>query len=156
MKISFTLMTFLFILSSVSAGVGGIAGGTGPKKMSYQMGDHIEFQKYSTYVSARFNSTLCHDEVEYTAVTLQCADWGEDRHHRRVCLKMEPVQIYQPIESSRVRCGKFDDDRNCIKWIEVKFNQSPKREYNVKDQDGKVIEVKKVIIPNCEEIESRQ
>lgn len=156
MKTSFTLMTFLFIIISTSAGVGGIAGGTGPKKMSYQMGDHIEFQKYSTYVSARFNSTLCHDEVEYTAVTLQCAEWGEDRHHHRICLKTEPVQIYQPIESSRVKCGKFDEERRCINWIEVNFVQSPKREFQVKDQDGKVIEVKKVTIPSCEEAELKQ
>ena len=132
---------YLFILSAF-AGVGGIAGGT----EKFQKGSHITFLKDSTWVNVLFSRSLCHDRHDFQAVVRKCVLWSRDDDRR--CLEHEKVKIFQPMEDTRLRCDKYDDDE-CVKWKRVPLVQSPKRIVEIKDNDDNIKAVKKVIIPVC-------
>lgn len=126
------------------AGVGGIAGGNS----KFQEGDKILFQRDSTFVSANYSRSLCHDGQDYLAMIRKCAIRSNDSEGK--CLEYQIFRASQPMESKRRRCNKLRDDR-CVEWIEVPFNQSPKRIVIIKNHDDEVIEKKKVVIPKCQD-----
>lgn len=127
---------------STYAGVGGIAGGT----EKFQKGSHINFQRASTFVNVLYSRTLCHDNHDFQAVVRQCVLWSNDDD--RKCLEHEKVKIYQPMESTRQRCKRKEDDK-CVEWITVPFIQGPKRIVEIKDDEDNVKSIKRVIVPSC-------
>ncbi|MCF8059769.1 MAG: hypothetical protein K9K67_10755 [Bacteriovoracaceae bacterium] len=133
----------LLILINTHAGVGGIAGGT----EKFQKGSHINFQKVSTFVNVLFSRSLCHDNYEFEAMVNQCNLWVNDGDGKK-CEEWIKVKAYQPIESKRSRCKRYEDD-TCVEWIEVDFVQSPRKIVEIKDEDGNIKEIKRVIIPKC-------
>lgn len=135
-------LNLFFVHLSANAGFGGIAGGT----EKYQKGSQINFQKYSTFVNALYSRTLCHDGHDYHAKITKCAVWSNDDD--RTCLEREKIEAVQPMESKRFRCKKKEDD-DCVEWIEVDFIQSPKRIIELKDDDGNIKKIEKVVIPQC-------
>lgn len=135
MKFILGILTFLaFNLSH--AGVGGIEGG------------HIHFQRKSTWVNSFYNKTICHDGFEFKAQVRLCSKWKVSDDDRK-CVEFKKQVIFQPLESTRMRCKIYDDD-NCVGWEEVKYFQSPKRLLKFKDEDGNVIKKKKHTVPTCQ------
>lgn len=132
---------YLFVMSSF-AGVGGIAGGT----EKFQKGSHITFLKDSTWVNVLFSKSLCHDTQDFQAIVKKCILWTQDDD--RKCEEYEQVKIFQPMEDTRLRCDRYEDDK-CVKWVRVPLVQSPKRIVEIKDNDDNIKAVKKVIIPIC-------
>ncbi len=138
------IVSFLIVINA-HAGVGGIAGGTD----KFQIGSHINFQRVSTFVNVLYSKTLCHNRHDFEAVVRKCNLWIKDDDDKK-CVDWEKVKAYQPIESKRERCKRFQDDQ-CVEWIEVDFVQSPKRIVEIKDEDDNIKEIKKVVIPNCKD-----
>ncbi|MEC7275901.1 MAG: hypothetical protein VXV96_06240 [Bdellovibrionota bacterium] len=140
MKIA--LLTIIFTLSSY-AGIGGIVGGTD----KFQRGNTINFQRASTFVNILHNKSLCHDGYDYEAVVKKCTLWVNDDGERK-CAQRERTKIFQPLESDRLRCARFEEDE-CVEYERVPLKQSPKRILEIKDRDGSIKKLKKHVIPNC-------
>lgn len=140
-----TILIILITTISAYAGIGGIAGGNN----KFQRGDKILFQRHSTFVNAHFSRSLCHDGFDYEAMISKCVRWEKDDDNR-VCVEKEIVKAYQPMDSTRQRCKKYEDG-NCKEWEEILFFQSPNRIVEIKDEDGNVKKRKKVTIPSCKE-----
>jgi len=130
----FRLLLALLFVTNVHAGVGGISGA------------QILFQEESTFVNAYFNKSICHDGFEYKAMFRKCVERSNDDD--RKCLEFKKIWAFQPIESTRERCRRFNDD-NCSEWEEVRFIQKPQRTVKFADEDGNVKKTKKITIPVC-------
>ena len=137
------LIPFL-LMSSIIAGVGGIAGGN----TSFQKGSHIHFQRASTWVNVRFSKSLCHDGHDYKALLKKCIAYEPDDDGGRRCVRSEKYRAFQPMDSLRERCKKYDDE-SCLEWETVRFYQSPKKIVEVKDSDDNIKKIEKVVIPKC-------
>ena len=138
-----TLIPFL-IMTSLFAGVGGIAGGN----TNFQKGSHIHFQKASTWVNVRFSKTLCHDGHDYAALLNRCLVYEREDDGGRKCVRSEKYKAFQELDGQRRRCKKYEDG-DCLEWETVRFYQSPKKIVEIKDEDGNIKKRERVIIPKC-------
>jgi len=136
------LIPFIFI-TSIAAGVGGIAGGN----TSFQTGSHVLFQKESTFVNVLYSKSLCHDGHDFEAIVQKCTRYGNGDD--RECKKFEKYKAYQPIDGLKDRCKRYEDD-TCVEWQTVRFFQSPKKIVEIKDNDDNIKRKEKVIIPRCD------
>ncbi|MCO4794008.1 MAG: hypothetical protein KC493_09860 [Bacteriovoracaceae bacterium] len=131
------IIPFLLFIATVQAGVGGISGA------------HILFQEDSTFVNSYYNKSICHDGFEFKALVRKCVKYSNNDD--RDCLKREKTFIYQPLESTRLRCKSFSggEDERCKEWEEVNYYQSPIRLIKFIDERRVRHKTKKLIIPEC-------
>lgn len=120
----------------------------------YITGDKIHFQANSTWVSAVYSRSLCHDGENFYATVATCIEYREDSNGDRECAKRGSVPAVQPMVSTRQRCAKTDDDDNdCVKYETVEYAQSPVRKVKFyeseDDDDGRLVKTETVIVPNC-------
>ena len=108
----------------------------------YMTGDKIHFQKDSTWVNSYYNKTIClNDQDVYEAMVSTCKKWVNSGDDDRSCVRYGKKKIYQPMTSTRLRCGDWDRDE-CDSWVRVDYVQSPNRTvkfYNDQDQLQKTV-----------------
>ncbi len=107
---------------------------------------HIHFQSESTWVNALYSKSLCLDGDTYKATITKCLDWasGDDRG----CLEYGKVAATQPMNSTRQRCAKFEDDR-CSEYVTVAYKQSPNITVKFYNDDNDLVKTKKITVPSC-------
>ena len=83
----------------------------------------------------------------YDIIKCKCLRY-ERNGGERTCVRRGKVAISQPMESTRQRCARFEEDE-CVEYERVPLKQSPKRILEIKDRDGSIKKLKKHVIPNC-------
>lgn len=120
------------------------------------VGDKIEFQANSTFVSAVFSKSLCLNGNTYEATINKCVEQryrGDEEGFE--CVKFAKIQAFQPMKSTRQRCAEYTgkDDKDCAKWITVPYVQKPVRTvkwYRVSnDGSDDYVKTTTVTIPAC-------
>lgn len=113
------------------------------------VGDKIHFQQDSTWVSALYNRTLCHDGETYYAEVSKCVEWGGRGGDE--CTRREKGPIFQPITSTRVVCKEYRgrDDR-CVEWETIEYHQSPTMVVEFYSERGnRLIKKETITVPVC-------
>ncbi len=124
----------------------------------FYVGDKIEFQGESAFVSAVFSKSLCLDGDTYRANITKCAKWNYASGDKtETCAQYVKVEGAQPVNSTRQICAQYESDSSggdCIAWKTVAFTQKPVRNVQlIKDTnssgDGEVVKSFTVTVPSC-------
>ncbi|NQY99819.1 MAG: hypothetical protein HRT45_04015 [Bdellovibrionales bacterium] len=114
------------------------------------VGDKIHFQSDSTWVSAYYNKTICHDGETYAAEVNKCLKYRNVRGDQE-CVEWGKGFIYQPITSTRVICVEERGDSGiCQEWQTVEYHQSPTMVVEFYAERGeRLIKKETITVPTC-------